>query len=167
MPIVKSLKTCQPAIAEKWALNAGNGGPTRWYHLSLTPFTPKRTEMALPVPTKSLLETSPNAAMLFWCTHPPPPIMPFLLKQNLFPKDIARSDIMKKVSWRKRLSVTNSSSENNLANVSTECSSHHLPYVDCWFIVDCLSMVNHNAYELFCSTMIVSILSDVSHLFHA
>jgi len=48
--------------------------------------------MALPVPTKSFLETSPDAAMLFApfrCTHPPPPIPPFLLKQNLSPKDIA------------------------------------------------------------------------------
>ena len=31
----------------------------------------------------------------FGCTHPPPPIPPFLLKQNLSPKDIAGSDIMK------------------------------------------------------------------------
>ena len=58
----------------------------------------KKDRNNLPVPTKSLLETSPDAAMLFWCTHPPLPILPFLLKQNLFPKDIARSDIMKKVS---------------------------------------------------------------------
>jgi len=28
-------------------------------------------------------------------THPPPPIPPFLLMQNLSPKDIAGSDIMK------------------------------------------------------------------------
>ena len=61
-------------------------------------FLPKRTKMALPVPTKSVLETSSDVAMLFTpfgCTHPPPPIPPFLLKQNLSPKDIARSDIMK------------------------------------------------------------------------
>ena len=54
--------------------------------------------MALPVPTKSLLKTSPDAAMLFapfGCTHPPPPVPPFLLTQNLSPKDIAGSDIMK------------------------------------------------------------------------
>jgi len=52
---------------------------------------PKRTEMDLPVPTKLLLETSPDVAMLFApfaCTHPPPSITPFLL-------DIAGSDIMK------------------------------------------------------------------------
>jgi len=64
---------------------------------------PKRTEMALPVPTKSLLRTSPDAAMLFapfGCTHPPPPVPPFLLTQNLSPKDIAGSDIMKlKISF--------------------------------------------------------------------
>jgi len=33
--------------------------------LFLTPFMPKRIEMALPVPTKSLLKTSPDAATLF------------------------------------------------------------------------------------------------------
>ena len=55
-------------------------------------------EMALPVPTKSLLKMSPDVAMLFApfrCTHPPPPVPPFLLTQNLSPKDIAGSDIMK------------------------------------------------------------------------
>ena len=54
--------------------------------------------MTLPVPTKLLLKTSPDTAMLFapfGCTHPPPPVPPFLLTQNLSPKDIAGSDIMK------------------------------------------------------------------------
>ena len=54
--------------------------------------------MAFPVPTKSLLKTSPDAAMLFshfGCTHPPLLVPPFLLMQNLSPKDIAGSDIMK------------------------------------------------------------------------
>ena len=54
--------------------------------------------MALPVPTKSLLKMSPDAAMLFAlfrCPHPLPPVQPFLVTQNLSPKDIARSDIMK------------------------------------------------------------------------
>ena len=54
--------------------------------------------MALPVPTRSLLKTNPDAAMLFapfGCTHPSPPVPPFLLTQNLRPKDIAGSDIMK------------------------------------------------------------------------
>ena len=67
----------------------------RWF---LTPFMPKRIEMALPVPTKSLLKMSPDVAMLFapfGCTHPPSPVLPFLLTQNLSPKDIAGSDIMK------------------------------------------------------------------------
>jgi len=48
-------------------------------------------------------DMSPDTAMLFApfrCTHPPPLIPPFLPKQNLSPKDIAGSDIMKlKVSW--------------------------------------------------------------------
>ena len=65
---------------------------------------PNRTERPLPVPTKLLLVTSPDTTMLFApfrCTHPPPPILPFLLKQNLSPKDIVGSDILKlKVSWR-------------------------------------------------------------------
>jgi len=54
--------------------------------------------MALPVPTKSLLKMSPDAAMLFapfGCTHPPPPVPSFLLMQNPSIKDIARNDIMK------------------------------------------------------------------------
>jgi len=57
---------------------------------------PKRTEMALPVQTKSFLQTSPDATTLFaplGCTHPSPPIPLFLLKQNLSPKDIAGSDM--------------------------------------------------------------------------
>ena len=56
----------------------------------------KRAEMAHPVPTKSFLKTSPDTAMLFapfGYTHPPPPIPPFLLKQNLSSKVIAGSDI--------------------------------------------------------------------------
>jgi len=58
----------------------------------------KWIEMALPVPTKSLLKTSPDVAMLFAlfrCPYPPPPVPPFLLIQNPSPKDIAGSDIMK------------------------------------------------------------------------
>ena len=54
--------------------------------------------MALPVPTKSLLKTSPDVAMLFapfGCTHPPPPVPLFLPMQNLSPKDITGSDVMK------------------------------------------------------------------------
>ena len=54
--------------------------------------------MALPVLTKSFLQLSLDTTMqfaLFGYTHPPPLIPPFLLKQNLSPKDNARSDIMK------------------------------------------------------------------------
>jgi len=49
--------------------------------------------MAYPVPTKAFLQSSPEAAMLFapfGCTHPPLPVTPFLLAQNLSPKDTAR-----------------------------------------------------------------------------
>ena len=54
--------------------------------------------MAHPVPTKAFLQPSPEAAMLSWPsaeTHPPPLVPPFLLAQNLRPKDIAGNDIMK------------------------------------------------------------------------
>jgi len=54
--------------------------------------------MALSAPTKFFLETTPDTAMLFApfrYTHPPPPVPPFLLTQNLSPKEIAGSDIMK------------------------------------------------------------------------
>ena len=91
------LKKCQPAVAEKQALNSGNGGLTRRDGLFITPFMPKRIEIALPVPNKFLLKTR-DAAILFapfGCTDPPPPVPPFLLTQNLSPKDIAGSDIMK------------------------------------------------------------------------
>ena len=62
----------------------------------LTPIMPKRTEMALPVPTTWFLEMGPDMAMLFAPfrrTHPPPPVPTFLLM--LSPEDIAGSDIMK------------------------------------------------------------------------
>ena len=42
--------------------------------------------MAHSEPTKAFSKRSPETAMLsapFGCTHPPPPIPPFLLKQNL------------------------------------------------------------------------------------
>ena len=54
----------------------------------LIPFMPKRTEMALPVPTKSFLETGPDTAMLFApfrCTHPPPPVPALLDGTNAIP----------------------------------------------------------------------------------
>jgi len=53
--------------------------------------------MADPVPTKASLQQSPEAAMLFapfGCTHPLPPVLLFLLAQNLSPKDITGSYIM-------------------------------------------------------------------------
>jgi len=54
--------------------------------------------MALLLPTRSFLEMTLDTAMLFapfGYTHPPSPVPPFLLTQNLSPKDIAESDIMK------------------------------------------------------------------------
>ena len=51
----------------------------------------------LPVPTKALLEMSPDMVMLsapFGCTHPPPPSHPFCFSRK-GGMDIARSDIMK------------------------------------------------------------------------
>ena len=79
-------------------MNAGNGDPTRQDSYFLSPFMPKTAEMAFPVPTKTFLLRSPDTAMLFApsrCTHPPPPVPPFLLSQNLSPKDIAGCGIMK------------------------------------------------------------------------
>jgi len=56
--------------------------------------------MAHPVPTKGFLQLSQEAAMLPGPsveTHPPSPVLPFLLAQNLHasPMDMARSDITK------------------------------------------------------------------------
>jgi len=52
--------------------------------------------MAHQVLTKGFLQLSPETAMLPGPrveTRPPPPVTPFLLAQNLNPKDIAGSDI--------------------------------------------------------------------------
>ena len=52
--------------------------------------------MAHTVPTKDFLQQSPEAAMLpgpSVQTCPPPSVLPFLLAQNLCPKEIAGSDI--------------------------------------------------------------------------
>jgi len=57
---------------------------------------PSEQEKAHPVPTKGFLQLSPEAAMLFppfGCTHPSPPVAPFLLTQNVSPKDIIGNDI--------------------------------------------------------------------------
>jgi len=52
--------------------------------------------MAHTVPTKGFLQQSPEVAMLPGPsveTCPPPSVLPFLLAQNLSPRDIAGSDI--------------------------------------------------------------------------
>ena len=64
------------------------------YFLNL--FVHWRREKAHPVPTKVFLKLSLDMTMLFpsfRCTHPPPVLL-FLLTQNLTPKDIAGSDII-------------------------------------------------------------------------
>ena len=48
--------------------------------------------MAYPVPAKAFLQPSSGTAMLFApfeCTNPPPPVPPFLLRQNLVTRNIA------------------------------------------------------------------------------
>jgi len=52
--------------------------------------------VAHPEPTKAFSKWSPETAILsapFGCTHPPPPIPPFPLKQNLSREIIAGSDV--------------------------------------------------------------------------
>ena len=68
---IKSPEKWQPAVAEKRAMYAGNGGPTRSDGYFLTLFMPKMMEMALPVPTKTILQQNPDTAMLFAPTHLP------------------------------------------------------------------------------------------------
>ena len=75
---------------------AGNGHHARQEDCFLNVFMHRRTAVAHPEPTKVFLKLSPEMAMLsvlFRCTHSPLPVLPFLLKQNLSPKDIAGSDI--------------------------------------------------------------------------
>jgi len=59
----------------------------------------RRTAVAHSEPTKAFSKRSPETAMLsapFGCTHPPPPIRPFLLKQNLSREVIAGSDVTRR-----------------------------------------------------------------------
>jgi len=65
--------------------------PYKVRSLVLTPFMPKRIEMVLPVPTKSLLKTSPDAAMLFapfGCTTHLPLFHPFCSSITQFPRTL-------------------------------------------------------------------------------
>ena len=81
------------------SLTARNGGPTWPEDGFLSPFVHRR-EMVHPGLTKGFLQLSPEAAMLPGPrveSRPPLPVPPFLLVQNLSPKDIARSDI---TSWK-------------------------------------------------------------------
>ena len=73
------------------SFTARNGQEDRF----LTPFMQRRRGMAHPGMTNGFLQLSPEAATLpgpsgkTW----PPPVLCFLLAQNLSPKEIARSDI--------------------------------------------------------------------------
>ena len=85
-----------PTDREK-SFTARNGWPEDCF---LSPFVQRRRQMAHPVLTKCFLQLCPEAAMLSGPsveTHPPLPVLLFLLVQNLSPKDIARSDI---TSWK-------------------------------------------------------------------
>ena len=78
------------------SLTARNGGPAWPEDCFLSPFVHRRREMAHTGLTKGFLQLSPEAAMLPGPkveTCPPPPVPPFLLAQNLSPKDIVGSDI--------------------------------------------------------------------------
>jgi len=55
--------------------------------LVLSPFMPKRTEIAFPVLTKAFLQPSSDTVSLFYLLTSP------LVTQNPSPKDIARNDI--------------------------------------------------------------------------
>jgi len=73
------------------SFTARNGGPTWPKDRFLSLFVHRRRELI-----KGFLQLSPEAAMLPGPrveTCPPPPVPPFMLVQNLSPKDIAGSDI--------------------------------------------------------------------------
>ena len=62
------------------------------------PVCARMQQMAYPALTKAFLQADPTAAMHChpeWCTHPPPPVPPFLLAQNLSSKQIAPTDNMR------------------------------------------------------------------------
>ena len=65
-----------PHLLLRPCMNTGNGGPTRQDSYFLSPLMPKTVEMALPVPTKTILPWSPDTAMLLapsGCTPPTSP----------------------------------------------------------------------------------------------
>ena len=80
------------------SLTARNGGCTWPEDCSLSPFVQRREKlMAHPVLTEGFLQLSPEAAMLLGApTHLP---LSHPLKQNLSPKDMTGSDIMKLEVW--------------------------------------------------------------------
>ena len=61
------------------------------------PVCARMQQMAYPTLTRAFLQADPTATMHChpeWCTHPPPPVPPFLLAQNLSSKQIAPTDNM-------------------------------------------------------------------------
>jgi len=96
LAIVTALGQCSPLQSKKIAslpeMEALHGQIDRF----LSPFMHMRREMAHQGMTRGFLQLIPAAAMLPGPrveTCPPPPVPPFLLVQNLSPKDIAGSDI--------------------------------------------------------------------------
>ena len=79
----------QPATAHPdWhkCFPVGNGRRAGQEDCFLNPFVHRRTAVAHSEPTKAFSKQSPETAMLsapFGCTHPPPPVPPFLLLQSL------------------------------------------------------------------------------------
>ena len=74
---------------------------TRWEDCFLGPFMLKTLEMATWLQPSMAKPRRGHAVCTLWVHPPPPHVPPFLLTQNLSPKDIARRDIMKlNVSWR-------------------------------------------------------------------
>jgi len=89
---------CQPIIAEKQELNAGNGGPTRWDGLFLSPLLPTwKNANGPPTANQCLSTTEPrcnHAGVTLYHLHP------FCLHRTYLKINVAQSDFMKlKVSW--------------------------------------------------------------------
>jgi len=86
---IKSLKKCQPAIAEKQTLSTRHGGPTRWDSL----FYLCQKGQKWPSQASQVVSTDESryghAVSPFGCIHLPPPILPFLLKQNISQRTLA------------------------------------------------------------------------------
>ena len=95
VPTKAFLQPANAAAMCKTAYSARNRAPKEAEEPYLCQFVSKRREMAKPVLTKAFLQPANAAAMctaLCAETHPPPPIPPFLLAQNLPSKWIVPTD---------------------------------------------------------------------------